>query len=173
MLRPMRPKPLMPTFTAIFACSCGFLGEDWKARCVRSDSSSPTPVEDEIRVLVVNSMLAPGVGRRNEMACKRACCVIEITRGMESARRLQNFSRRAGSPLPGAGPDWRPRVGCPAWCGAFPLHARSVLQATYARCARLDARHHEKTFQTWPERIGIHGEERAGTALEPTGPATA
>jgi len=37
----------------------------------------------------------------------------------------------------------------------------------------LDARHHEKTFQTWAERIGVHGEERAGTALESTGPTAA
>jgi hypothetical protein len=44
-----------------------------------ADGSASTPVEDEFRVLVVNSMLAPGVGRRNEMACKRACGVIEIT----------------------------------------------------------------------------------------------
>ena len=48
-----------------------------------------------------------------------------------------------------------------------------MLQATYARRARLDARHHEKTFQTWSERIGVHGEEWAGTALESTGSATA
>src|SRR5208283_3121439 len=117
-------------------------------------------------------MLAPGLGRRNEMACKPACGVIEITRGLLCARKLKNLSRRAASPLPGlvftgAG------VGCTAWCGVFPLDALSVLQATYARRARLDARDHEKTFQAWPERIGIHGEKRAGTALESTGPAAA
>jgi len=28
---------------------------------------------------------------------------------------------------------------------------RTVLQATYAQYARLDARPHEKTFQTWTE----------------------
>jgi hypothetical protein len=33
----------------------------------------------------------------------------------------------------------------------------TLLQPTYAQYARLDARPHEKTFQTWPERIGIHG----------------
>ena len=27
----------------------------------------------------------------------------------------------------------------------------AVLQADYARCARLDARPHEKTFQAWAE----------------------
>jgi hypothetical protein len=47
------------------------------------DCSASTPVEDEIRVLVVNSMLAPGLGRRNEMACMEACGVIEITCGMK------------------------------------------------------------------------------------------
>src|ERR1019366_5029943 len=45
----------------------------------------------------------------------------------------------------------------------------TVLQATYAQCARMDARPHEKTFQTWTERIGIHGQERARTALQPAG----
>ena len=41
-----------------------------------------------------------------------------------------------------------------------------VLQTSYAR---LDARKtHEKTFQAWPERIGVHGQDWAGTACEPT-----
>jgi hypothetical protein len=52
-----------------------------------ADCSASTPVEDEIRVLVVNSMLAPGLGRRNEMACMEACGVIEITCGMKGALR--------------------------------------------------------------------------------------
>src|ERR1035438_5435060 len=47
---------------------------------------------------------------------------------------------------------------------------RALLQTTYARSARMDKRPHEKTFQTWAERIGIHGQERAGTALQSTRP---
>ena len=31
----------------------------------------------------------------------------------------------------------------------FAAHFRAVLQATYARTARMDARPHEKTFETW------------------------
>jgi len=63
-LRPMRPKPLMPTFTAMIVPAPVYL--------LCEDSKSPPtlgfeahPVIDEFRVLVVSSMLAPGLGRRN------------------------------------------------------------------------------------------------------------
>jgi len=50
-------------------------------------------------------MLAPGLGRRNEMACVEACGVIEITGGMESAQRMQSFFAQGRFAAAGTGPD--------------------------------------------------------------------